>query len=310
MDSPLLTALIFSKNSTNTIIAAAKSVSFADEIIVIDMMSQDDSVEKVREYVTKVVSHPDLGYVEPVRNFALSQAKGRWILILDADESVPVELRKALQDIIHMDQSGSPVSDCYYLPRKNIIFSKWVKSAGWWPDKVLRFFRKGHVEWSEAIHSVPFTRGTVAELPASEANAIHHENYQSISQFVDRLNRYTSIQANEKSETSAASESELGDSALNLFRKELMSRLFDRSGINGGMHGISLSLLQSFSEVIVALKLWEKQGFPGQQRVEQSALADLNLLKRDLAYWIADYHVNKKTGLAQLIWRVRRKLCV
>lgn len=301
-----LSALVFSKDSASVVEKALRSVQFADEILLIDMMSEDDTVKIAAPLASHVYSHRNVGYVEPVRNFALSKAKGDWVLVLDADESVTPALRETIQAIISNTASADPGADCYYLPRKNMIFGEWARSAGWWPDYVLRLFRAGHVEWSEAIHSVPITRGTVAELPALETHALLHHNYQTVEQFVDRLNRYTTIQAKESGDQPRRPESGAA-SIVRAFRNELLSRLFAREGVAGGTLGVGLSLLQAFSETVVALKVWQQSDRPGAKNT-RAVVEELASLQRDLAYWVADWQVQHCSGLARVVWQVRRRL--
>src|SRR3972149_2447063 len=84
-----------------------------------------------------------------------------------------------------------PKADFYRIPRKNIIFGKWMKHTGWWPDYQIRFFKKGKVTWSDEIHSVPQSSGKQITLEGEEFALIHH-HYTSIDQFLTRMQTYTS----------------------------------------------------------------------------------------------------------------------
>ncbi|MBU0974571.1 glycosyltransferase family 2 protein [Patescibacteria group bacterium] len=304
-----LSVVINTKNAEKTLEASLKSVKFADEIIVVDMMSTDDTVKIAKKFTTSIFAHDDVGYVEPARNFAISKAMSDWILILDADEEVPQELAKVIKGILKSDEKGQATADCYYVPRRNMIFGKWIEKTGWWPDHVLRLFKKGHVEWSDQIHSIPITSGKVHELSAVKEIAIIHHNFQHVDQYIDRMNKYSSIQAEE---ISNAEDLEL-DSKF-IFRKfasELLSRLFAQRGINDGSHGLSLSLLQAISEASVAMKVWDEKGFPETNREqEEELMEEISQFKKELAYWIADWHVENNVGVNKLLWQVRRKLYI
>src|SRR3989344_4285744 len=148
---------------------------FANEIIVVDMMSSDTTVEIAKSYGAKVFKHKRIGYVEPARNFAISKAKYDWILILDADEELSEGLKTYLKKEIK-----EPTADYYRVPRKNIIFGKWMKHSGWWPDYNIRFFKKESVTWNEVIHSVPMTIGKGFDLPQLQDYTIKHRHYSSV----------------------------------------------------------------------------------------------------------------------------------
>lgn len=301
-----LSVIINTKNVAKTLERTLKSVEFADEIVVVDMHSTDDTVEIAKKYTERVFEFEDKGYVEPARNFAIQKASHDWILIVDADEEVPPKLKKTVEAIINAGE-GTTLPDCFYLPRKNIIFDRWIQKTGWWPDYVMRLFRKGCVEWSDELHAVPITRGEVKELPANEELALVHHNYQSIDQFVSRLNRYTSIQAKELAEDHRQHETSPA-ALVRQFSDELFRRLFAQQGIDEGVHGTGLSLLQTFSEITRELKIWEMRGFTEMAVDQKETIAAFRQFQRELNYWIADWHVQHSGGLAALIWRIRRKL--
>jgi glycosyltransferase involved in cell wall biosynthesis len=307
-----LSVVINTKNAEKTLETTLKSVKFADEIIVVDMKSDDDTLKIAQKYTDKIFTHKDVGYVEPARNFAIKKAQGDWILIIDSDEEVPEELKKVLQGIIETAKSGDKTADCYYIPRQNFIFNRAMERTGWWPDYVLRFFKKGYVAWSDEIHSIPITKGEVQELPSIEEIAIIHHNYQHVNQYLARLNRYTTIQSEELVSKIEEDQEDIdGAFIIKKFSAEFLSRFFAQRGVDDGTHGLSLSLLQGFSEVAVAIKAWEKTGFPESNlEQEEETLAELAQFNKELAYWIANWKVDNSTGLTQLFWKIRRKLYI
>ncbi len=298
-----LSVIITTKDHESIIERALKSVKFADEIVIVDLQSTDNTVKICRKYTDKIYQHKNLGYVEPIRNFSISKATGDWILIIDADEEISPSLKKTISSIIKAE-SQVELPDCFYLPRKNIIFGTWIQRTGWWPDYQLRLFRKDHVEWSDQIHSVPITRGEVREFPAKEQFALLHHNYQSISEFIERSNRYSSIQAGEKKAEKQLDSAEV----IEEFASSFLHRLFSQEGIEDGLHGVSLSILQSTADAVVKMKLWEKQGFPQGNQVLNQTLDSLCKFKKELSYWIANSKVKHSSGFKKLVWRLRRKL--
>jgi len=307
-----LSVVINTKNAESTIQATLNSVKFAQEIIIVDMKSEDKTVEIAQKFTDKIYAHKDVGYVEPARNYAIKKATGDWILIVDADEEVPQELQKVIRGIIDADKNDQETADCYYIPRRNLIFDKAIEKTGWWPDYVLRLFKKDFVSWSDQIHSVPITKGEVKELPAVAEIALIHHNYQHVDQYLDRLNKYTSIQAEEVISNLDADQSDIdGAFITKKFYSEFLSRFFAQRGVNDGTHGLALSLLQGLSEATVAVKAWEKAGFPesnGEQ--EESTVAELSQFNKELAYWIANWHIENSSGLEKFIWKIRRKFYI
>lgn len=307
-----LSVVINTKNAEATIEKTLKSVKFADEIIVVDMKSSDKTIDIATKYTDKIFAHKDVGYVEPARNFAIKKATGDWILIVDADEEVPQELRKVVQGILKTEESKEETADCYYLPRRNLIFNKAMERTGWWPDYVLRLFKKGYVSWSDKIHSIPITKGVVKELPAINEIALIHHNYQHVNQYLDRLNTYTTIQSEELATELEKEQVEVDGSFIaKKFYSEFLSRFFSQRGVNDGTHGLALSLLQGLSEATVAIKSWEKTGFAesnGSQ--EEETIAELAQFNKELAYWVANWHVDNTSGMKQIVWKIRRKFYI
>ncbi len=297
-----LSVVIHTKNAAATLKRSLSSVEFADEIVIIDMHSTDDTLQIARRFTRNIYTVKDEGYADPARNFGLQKATGPWILVIDADEVVPPDLAKWIKTVVKAEPDTEAVKDAYYLPRKNIIFDHWISHTGWWPDYQLRFFKKGHVEWLPGVHRLPQVTGSYEYVPAEEKLAVNHYNYGSIEEFISRLNRYTDIAADEKSLPAEVTATQ----AVKVFNQELCRRLFAEQGVNDGLHGTALSLLQANYELVVFLKQWQKLGFKAQLK-PAAVIEGFSDFKADLAYWIADYHVQHQQGLAQIWWRLRRK---
>lgn len=275
----MISCLVHTYNEEKNINRCLSSLWFADEIVVIDMGSQDKTREIAADFKAKIFNHPYTGFVEPARNFGIKKAKGDWILIIDADESVPRSLAEEIKRLI----KGPGEYDYFRIPRKNIIFSKWIKYSGWWPDYQVRLFKKGAVSWIEKIHGIPLTSGLGSEVRPQEEFSIIHHHYDSLSQYLDRMNRYTSVQAKELYlNNGKTSLKEIILQPLN----EFVRRYFMMEGYRDGIHGLSLSLLQSFSELVVVLKLWELSGFK-QEKISLDEFQKLNSsTERIKKFWI------------------------
>ena len=274
--------------------------TLADEIVVIDMESSDRTHELASKFTDKIYTHSKTGYVEPARNFAINKATGDWILILDADEVITASLASELKKII-----AESIYDFVRLPRKNLVFGKWLKHSGWWPDYKIRFFKKGMVSWNEEIHSIPITRGNGFDLPAVEENAIVHYHYTSISQFLERLNRYTNQEAKQLIESDY--QFELPD----LIRRptdEFLSRFFVWEGYKDGLHGLVLSLLQSFSFLITYLKVWEKQKFPEDNDILARTGKEIRKSQQDFNFWYWQKKAARYSSWKKYLYKIFSKL--
>ena len=249
-----ISAVINTRNEERYIARCLKSISpYVDEIVIVDMHSTDKTRSIVRQYTRKIYLHEPVPYVEPARNFAISKASGDWILVLDPDEVVPETLGLLLRRLT------SNVQVHYVrIPRKNILFGKWIQHTGWWPDYQVRFFKKGAVTWKKEIHSIPITFGKGIELTPKLENALIHYNYSSISEFLAQVDRYGNETAAEEYASGKAFE---WPSLMQQPAEEFIRRFFVWEGYKDGVHGLALSLLQAVSLLVVELKLWEKNKF-------------------------------------------------
>jgi glycosyltransferase involved in cell wall biosynthesis len=224
---------------------------WVSEIVVVDMGSTDKTLDIARRFRAKIFNHPHLSYVEPARNFALNKAQGDWVLVLDPDERIPVKLAGRLQKVVKED-----IYEAVNIARKNIIFGKWIKHSNWWPDKHVRFFKRGSVSWNKEIHLYPKVKGLVLNLPNDPQLAIEHLNYENVNQFLERQNRYTDVSAHNRYLKGERF------SWLNFFwnpSRLFLQRYFRHAGFLDGFWGLSLALLTVYSQIGEEIKLWEKE---------------------------------------------------
>jgi glycosyltransferase involved in cell wall biosynthesis len=296
-----LSVVINTLNEEKYIEQAIDSVKdFADEILVCDMHSDDNSAIIAKKLGAKVILHKRLNYVEPARNLAISKAANEWILVMDPDEEIPESLGKRLKDIISKDGVTTHVE----IPRKNLIFNKWVKTSMWWPDYNIRFFKKGTVTWNNKIHRPPKTEGQGIKLPPEESFAILHHHYDTISQFVVRMNRYTDVQAKNLKEDGVEFHwSELIKQPLN----EFLSRYFALRGFEDGLHGLALSFLQACSHLVVYLKLWEMQGFKETNPKLSEVELEFQKAAKDTKYWLKQSSLSKNPA-KRVLQKIKNKI--
>lgn len=246
----MISAVIVNYNEAKKLKKCFKSLDgFADEIVVVDLGSSDQSISVCKEFGAKVFKHELVSFVEKVRNFAISKAEGEWILVLDPDEMVSEKLKEKLKQVISEGQYQA-----VNIPRKNIFFGKWIAHTNWWPDRHIRFFKKGKVSWSDRIHSYPEVEGKIFNLEAREDLAIVHFGYNSVTEFMDRQNRYSTIEAEN------LFSSGVRFSWVTFFwkpKREFLVRYIRHNGFLDGFYGFALTILMMVYQLKVMVKLWE-----------------------------------------------------
>lgn len=187
--SPKLTVIIITLNEVENIRACLDSVIWADEIIVVDAGSTDQTVAICQELGAKVLINSDWQGFGFQKNLALKQATGDWVLSLDADERISPKLRQLILKIL-----ASPSADGYLLPRQAFFLGKAMRHGGWWPDYVLRLFRREHGEFSPVlVHETVLIQGKVEKLQ----EPIIHYSYVSLEQLLEKINAYSSAGAHQ-----------------------------------------------------------------------------------------------------------------
>lgn len=178
-----LSVIIITKNEEKHIAACLDSVSFADEIIVLDSGSQDRTCEIAREKGAKVVQTSDWPGFGPQKNRALDLATQDWVLSVDADERVTPELAQAIERAINQ-----PAASAYKIARLSNFCGRWIRHSGWWPDHVLRLFKRGSARFTDvAVHESVQAQGPVAIL---DAHFLHYP-YADMDALITKVNRYS-----------------------------------------------------------------------------------------------------------------------
>jgi glycosyltransferase involved in cell wall biosynthesis len=185
---PGLSALVIAQNAADIIARCVSSLSFADEIIVVDGGSSDPTAERARAAGARVVLNPWPGFAEQ-RRFAIAQARHDWVLACDADEEVPPALASDIRAAIQ-----SPALDTagYRIRRRNQFMGAWVDVGPWTDDWQLRLARRNAVRVTDAaVHEGYAVDGTVGRLDA----VLHHYTHPTIAESVRRMNVYTTLEA-------------------------------------------------------------------------------------------------------------------
>lgn len=184
-----LSVIIITKNEEAHIADCIASVSFADEIIMLDSGSTDNTREIARELGVRVELNPDWPGFGPQKNRVLEMARCDWVLSIDADERVTPELAQEIQQIVH---SSTVEREAYRIARLSWFGERWVRHCGWWPDYVLRFFKRGTARFTEAaVHEKVVSK---AEPGTLKGHFLHYP-YASMEALIDKVNRYSSAAA-------------------------------------------------------------------------------------------------------------------
>ena len=279
-----------------------RSVSFADEIVIVNNSSTDKTEDVVRKYTDKIFTRPNNPMLNINKNFGFSKATGEWILCLDADERVTPELKKEIQSTINNQQS---TINGFWIPRKNIIFGKWIEHTGWYPDHQLRLFRNGEGKFPEKhVHEMI---KVIGEMDYLKSNLLHY-NYTTVSQFLTKLNIYVS---NEAEQLLSNGYKFMWQDAIRFPVKEFLSRFFAREGYKDGLHGLVLSLLMAFYHLLIFATIWEKKGF---EKVEHKYFFDevgreLKKSSRDMFFWIDSEKIKLiKNPFKKVVYKTIRKI--
>mgnify|MGYP001116518629 CR=1 FL=1 len=292
-----ISAAIISRPNESKIRQCLDSVKeWVDEIIIVIDSKEKGNVAREAKGAGAQIFYRQFDGYSAQKNFAISKARGQWILSLDADEVVSSklakELKKASKDLSY---------NGYYLPRENIIFGKKIRNAGWYPDYQLRFFVKEYGEFSGIIHERINVRGGVGYLK----NPLVHYNYDSIESFIDRLNRYTTLEARQLTDEDYKLKQE---DFITRPIQEFLRRFFSLKGYRDGLHGLALSLLMAFYTLVIYLKIWQKEGFKRKSISSVSAKKLVNQSKKEANYWWYTFLLEKeKSKLKNICLRVKKK---
>ncbi|MCP2518936.1 glycosyltransferase family 2 protein [Candidatus Aminicenantes bacterium AC-708-M15] len=183
-----ISVTIITFNEEEKIEGAIKSVlDIADEIIIVDSFSVDNTVKIAKKYRVKVYQKRWQDYADQ-RNFALEKASHPWVLNIDADERVSPELKKEILDL----KSKEPEYDGFSIPRLTYYLNRWIYHSGWYPDRKIRLFKKQMAKWEgRFIHEKLIFTGKVGKLK----NPVYHFSYKNIEEHLSRINKYSSLGA-------------------------------------------------------------------------------------------------------------------
>jgi len=246
-----LSAIVITKNAAVKIKDCLESLKFADETIVVDAGSMDNTIALAGKAGAIVVEAGEIGFAAS-RNIGAKTAKGEWLLYVDADERITPVLAKIILERINALTHQRINS--FRLYRKNIILGHWLRHGGWWPDPVHRLIKKSALkEWKGELHEYPVVGGETGSI----TEPIVHYSKSSVSEMVQNSRLFAPIEAELKFKA--------GHSPVKIFHfilamwREFWARGILKAGWLDGMVGIIEIFYQMFHQFMVYSILWQMQ---------------------------------------------------
>lgn len=243
---PTLSVVVITRNEEANLARCLKSIAFADEIIVVDSHSTDRTPEVAAEFGARFFKIDWTGF-GAAKQSGVDRAKGDWILSLDADEELTPELAGAIRRVVASDGP----SDGYYLGRITRFMGRWIEHSGWYPEFVLRLFKKDRGRLDGAVvHEKIILDGSSGRLDGD----LKHYSYDNLGQYFEKFNRYTSLSAEQMHRRGR--EAGLYDITMrplaSFFKHYAVGQ-----GFLDGLEGLVLSLLSAAAVLVKYAKLIE-----------------------------------------------------
>ena len=241
-----ISVTIIAHNEAERIGACIDSVSWTDEIIVVDAGSTDGTQEICRKRGALLIQHPWEGYAAQ-KNFALSKANHSWILSLDADECVSPELAEEILSVL----SDDAPAEGYRVPRKNIFFGRWLRHGDLWPDYQIRLFRRDVGAFNEkSVHESVVVEGRVGIF----SSPLEHYSYDSLFDFFQRQVKYARLSAEDLS--SRGVQPGIADFVIRPLWRFFKSYVL-KMGLLDGVNGLWVSAGSAYYVFMRTAFLWE-----------------------------------------------------
>jgi glycosyltransferase involved in cell wall biosynthesis len=247
-----VTLCVSTRNAAAVLEGCIESVrDWVSEIVVVDMDSNDATLDIARSAGATIVQVPPAGWAEPGRQAGIDAGTQPWMLVLDADERAADGLRALMAQQIERDDLAG-----LWLPRQNFQFGWWVPRSGIWPDWQLRLFRRERTRWSgERTHRGPSVDGTIEYAPARVENAIVHHSYANLHEWMAGANHYTDLEADRMV---AAGQRPTLLRLLAVPAARFAEGYISKRGYRGGRYGLAAALMAFCYWLIAELKVWER----------------------------------------------------
>ncbi len=244
----MISIIIITKNEEKNIERCLKSVQWANEIIVVDAVSTDRTVQIAKSLNAKVIIKQWEGFAKQ-KEFAMQQASNEWIFSLDADEEVTVELKEEILSTIEL----SYTLNGYEVPRKSFFLDRWMKNGGWYPGHQLRLFKKSKARMNHRpVHEGFLIEGNIGRLKAN----LDHYTYNSLHHYIEKMNTYSSLDVMNKIGTGRIIRwYHFILNPLSVFLRMYVSL----HGYKDGFHGFLLAYFSALHSLTIYAKSWEYQ---------------------------------------------------
>jgi glycosyltransferase involved in cell wall biosynthesis len=245
-DKGSLSVAMIVKDEAENLPDCLRSVAFARQIVVVDSGSVDDTFRIASDFGCDVFNEPWRGFGKQ-KQFAVDQCREEWILVLDADERVPPETARVIRQMI--DSRGD--ANGYSFPRKNFFRGRWIRHAGWWPDRVVRLFRRGQGRLTEAaVHEAVAVDGCVEILEVP----LEHRTESDLGRIIRKIDRYSTLGAQQAfAEGRSCS---IGSACLRAGFTFFQDYLL-RGGFLDGSQGLTLAMTDAVNKFFKYAKLSE-----------------------------------------------------
>jgi len=243
---PKLSVTVIAKNEAADIGDALASVAFADETVVVDAHSTDETVAIARRHGARVEVRDWPGY-SGQKNYAASIASHDWILSLDADERVTPELAAEIRKTL----STTPAESAFRIPRVAWHLGRWIRTTDWYPDYQIRLYDRRSAEWSGLyVHEALRVRGALGHLRSE----LQHYPYRDIADHLETIDRYTTQAAHQMYDAGRrAGFVQLAAHPPLAFLRNYVAR----GGVRDGAVGFTISALNAYYVFLKFAKLWE-----------------------------------------------------
>ena len=246
-----LSVCIVTYNEEENIRECLESVSWAEEIIVVDSLSNDRTVEICRQYTDRVIQRKWNGYIDQ-KSFALEHATGEWVLFIDADERLSPGLIKEIKKEISKENNEY---DGFYLPRHIYYLGRWINHGEWYPEYRLRLFKRskgciGGIEPHDKVELTTQGRMRVKYLRED----MRHFTYKTISDQIRTIDKFSSISADEMDKT--GKNFHISQLLLHPPARFITGYIL-RGGFRDGIPGLIIAVTCSFHVFLKYCKLWE-----------------------------------------------------
>jgi glycosyltransferase involved in cell wall biosynthesis len=243
-----ISAFVVAYNRARILETCLRALRFADEIIVVDKSSTDDTRAVARRHATRVVTVPWTPTVEETRAFALSLCSYDWILFLDDDECLSPQAAPFLRAQVDQEES-----DVYEFPLRHYILGVHDETAYYWPEHHVRFFRRGAVDFSNTVHGgVHQLTEKVMRIPPEANVCIHHLSHPDVASWIERTNRYTSRPDRTRADDTGRDLAGFAHARID----QWLARSYDTTP-NG--YPEAVAVLRAVYDIVDRLKTWEEE---------------------------------------------------